>query len=396
MTEPHDPVRRAASLYQRHFGVEPRAVATAPGRVNLLGEHTDYNDGWVMPMAVQFLTAAAVGPGEERWFEVVAETESAPFLSSIDFLKPNPDNGWANYPAGVVTGLMGSLPAPSPLRIAVAGDVPVGAGLSSSAALEVAVAVACAELWKIETSPLDIAKICQTAEHEFAGVPCGLMDQAASVLGREGQVVMMDCRSLEFEHYRLPHDHVVLIVDSCLPRRLSDSAYQERRQQCQDGVEALEALSDTPLAALRDVDIEMFARYSEQLDPVVAARCRHVVTENTRVIDGREALADGDAKSFGRLMTASHESLRDDYGVSVAALDTLVDLALVQPGCLGARLTGAGFGGCIIALMEKDSAERAAEAVLAGYLEARGIEGRHWIASPSDGATVVTETPKTD
>ncbi|TZF90950.1 galactokinase [Cognatilysobacter lacus] len=334
------------------FGVEPTVVATAPGRVNLLGEHTDYNDGFVLPTAIPQSTTVSLRPNQAGDFVLHA----ADLASESRFGRDTkPGDHFASYVYGCIRGVM-ALGAEVPyLDLYVHSDVPMGVGLSSSAALEVATLRALRELLSLDIDDVQIARMAQRAEIDFAGVNCGIMDQMASSLADETHMLFLDTRTLERRLVPRPADTELLVVDSGLSRSLAASAYNTRRSEC----EAAARMLGVP--ALRDVDA---ADRVESLDEPHRRRARHVVTENARVL---RAVAGVDAGTFGRLMNESHASLRDDYEVSVPELDRLVSLLQAHPSVYGARLTGAGFGGACVALCRAGEAARAGKDVVAQY-----------------------------
>ncbi len=342
----------------------------APGRVNLIGDHTDYNEGFVLPLAI------------DRSCIVAARSAAAVRVRSLDADEPVelPADGsadpagvqpsWGRYVAGVVRELAVRGRPPVGLDAVLASDVPLGSGLSSSAALEVACAVALAGVAQWEPSPLELAEACRTAEEAATGVPCGIMDQLASVSGRAGAALLIDCRSLEARPVPLPAGLVVLAVHSGVPRALDASPYGERRRACE------RLAHELGLAALRDATAAQVA--DEPLG-------RHVVSENGRVLESARALGDGDVARIGRLMDESHTSLRDDFGVSTRELDILVE-ELVAAGALGARLTGAGFGGCAVALCAEQDADAVARAATERYRSRTGRDPVAFLCRAVDGA----------
>jgi galactokinase len=350
-----DPELGAATVaaFHEHFGYAPRRLFRAPGRVNLIGEHTDYNDGYVLPMAIDRDVRVAAATRSDRQVRVVALTlepdEARTF--SLDGLQPDPVVRWTNYVRGVLALLERAGHRLGGLDLVFAGDVPVGAGLSSSAAVEVSIATAAGKLFGLDLPGLELAKICQQAEQEFVGAQCGLMDQLISVLGQEDHALLIDCRHLTWQPVPLPDDAAVVVCDTGKRRGLVDSAYNERRAQCEEGARRL------GVPALRDLDVETFEAQAGQLPALLRKRCRHVVHENDRTLRAVEALGQGDPAAFGRLMNESHTSLRDLYEVSGEELDLMAALAQMQPGCWGARMTGAGFGGCAVALVDQRAVE---------------------------------------
>jgi galactokinase len=342
-----------ATAFEEAMGRPPEGLFRAPGRVNLIGEHTDYNDGFVLPMAIDRAVWVAGAPRADRKVHVVALTlgpdEEQTF--SLDDLQPDPTIRWSNYVRGVLALLERRGQRLGGLDLVFAGNVPIGAGLSSSAAVEVAIATAACDLFDIELAGLGLAMLCQQAEQEFAGTQCGLMDQLISVLGQEGHALLIDFQQLTWQPVPIPPEVAVMVCDTSKRRGLADSAYNERRAQCAEGARRL------GVATLRDLDVESFEAQARQLPPLLRRRCRHVVHENDRTVRTVKALRRGDTAAAGRLMNASHTSLRDLYEVSCDELDLMAALAQSQPGCRGARMTGAGFGGCVVALVDRDAVE---------------------------------------
>ena len=333
------------------YAAEPAAFVCAPGRVNLIGEHTDYNDGFVLPMAIEHDVRIALHPRGDRAISLASINFNQQVTFSLDSL--HHDDGkakWSEYVRGVAWAM---LEKGLPLRgmdAVISGDVPIGAGLSSSAAMEVASAWALQVAAGFRMDPVDMALLCQRAENEWVGMRCGIMDQFISALGERDHAVLVDCRSLKHQAVPLPRGYSVVIANSMVRRGLVDSAYNERRAQCEEGVRLLQKHLPS-IHALRDVSLADLERYRADLPDMTYRRCRHVVSEDERVEQSVEALRAGRAADFGQLMNASHDSLRDDYQVSRSELDTLVTIARNTPGCVGSRLTGAGFGGCTVSLV---------------------------------------------
>mgnify|MGYP001142331379 CR=1 FL=1 len=352
-----------ASAFQETFAYPPQGLFRAPGRVNLIGEHTDYNDGFVLPMAIDRAVWAAAAPRCDRQVRVVALSlePNEPHTFSLDGLKPDRVIRWSNYIRGVLALLERAGHRLGGLDLVYAGDVPIGAGLSSSAAVEMAIATAACHLFVLDLAGLELARICQQAEHEFVGTQCGLMDQLISVLGQEDHALLIDCRHLTWQPVPLPAEVAVLVCDTGKRRGLADSAYNERRAQCEEGAHRL------GVAALRDLNLGTFEAQAGQLSPLLRKRCRHVVCENDRTLRTAKALRRGDTAAVGRLMNESHTSLRDLYEVSCEELDLMAALAQSQPGCWGARMTGAGFGGCAVALVDRDAVDAFSQTVTTLY-----------------------------
>ncbi len=332
-------------------------VIMAPGRVNLIGEYTDFNEGFVFPMTVDRGVYVGIRARDDQRVRV----KSSRFGELIDyrlddFEKPEPGH-WSCYVLGVVEELRLLELVPQGFDAVIDGNLNLGAGLSSSAALETATALALQSLFGFEMSRVDVATLCQRVEHRYANVMCGIMDQFASGLGHSNHALLLDCRTLS--HVNIPTNldkYRIVIISSEVKRELASSAYNERRAQCEEGV-ALFRQFDPTIASLRDVTPDLFDAYGDQLSEVVFRRCRHVITENARVLDASAALAADELVQFGRLMTASHNSLRDDFEVSCDELDCLVDIANGTEGVLGSRMTGAGFGGCTVTLIHMDAIE---------------------------------------
>ena len=350
-----------AEAFHQAFGYPAARLYRAPGRVNLIGEHTDYNDGFVLPMAIDRAVWLAAAPRPDRQVRVRAVTLERDDLFDLDGLQPSQEGHWANYVRGVLAMLELAGHRLAGLDLAYTGDVPIGAGLSSSAAVEMAVAAAARDLFALDLTLLELARLSQRAEHEFAGTQCGLMDQLISAVGQEGQAMLIDCRAFTWEPVPLPRDVAVVVCDTSKRRGLVDSAYNERRAQCQEGARRL------GVSALRDLDVATFEIRSKELPPMLRRRCKHVVYENDRTLRAAEALRQGDLHCFGRLMNESHTSLRDLYEVSCEELDLMAALAQSQPGCWGARMTGGGFGGCAVALVDMPAVEAFTRNVAAVY-----------------------------
>ena len=371
------------------FGAGPDVVARAPGRVNLIGEHTDYSDGFVMPMAINRDVLVAVRRRADRHVRL----HSIDFggVSAFDLEAPvarDEANPWANYPRGVVH-ILGEVGADvGGFDLAFTGNVPSGAGLSSSAAVEVATLQALDALFGLSLATFEKAKLGQRAEREFVGVACGIMDQAISAAGVAGHALMLDCRSLETTLVPMGAGLAVVVTDTAVVRGLVGSKYNDRRAEC-EAATALFAKSRPEVIALRDVSPAEVDAAADALGPIVFRRARHVVTENARVLAAEAAFRAGDLAEVGRLMVASHASLRDDFEVTVPELDLLVDLACRQAGVFGARMTGAGFGGCTVAIMPTEAVDEYVARVVPEYTAKTGLTPRVFTCEASDGATVV-------
>jgi galactokinase len=377
-----------ADALQSAFGAGGTVVtAFAPGRVNLIGEHTDYNEGFVLPMAIEagIEMAARARAGREVRVHAADLGESVAF-SVGEPIRPDPAHRWSNYVRGVLWALGRSGFALSGMDVAFGGNLPQGAGLSSSAALEVATGIAARALLGFAMDVPRLARICQESENEFVGVKVGIMDPFVSLAARAGHAVFLDCRTLASEQVPLAlGEHLIAICDSGVKHALVASEYNLRRRQCAAGVEVLRARYPG-IRALRDASLEGLEACRAELDEVVYRRCRHVVTENARVLESKAALGKGDLRRFGELMDASHASLRDDYEVSCEEVDLLVDLARRRPGVLGARITGGGFGGCTVNLVQRGAVDSLREEVLGEYRRRTGIGARLYLSDAADGA----------
>lgn len=362
-------------------------VVTAPGRVNVIGEHTDYNDGFVFPVAIDKYVHMAGSLRDDRVIKVysVDLEDSAEFR--MDEIKPDGKHSWANYSAGVVKQILDMGYDLKGMNLAFTGNIPMGAGLSSSAALEIATAYLVKGLHQIEIKPIDVVRLCQRTENEFVGVNCGIMDQYISCLGQESHALLIDCRSLDAQPVSILNSEVKLIIaNTNVKHSLVDSVYNQRRQQCEDVVQLLSELTGKTKIALRDVTVEEFERYSQQIPQDLRQRAEHVVFENQRVIDGLKVLNQGDLVTFGNLMDQSHQSLRDLYQVSCSELDLMVELAKQVDGVYGSRMTGGGFGGCTVTLIQADRVDEFIAYVGQKYEAETGIMPDFYVCNAVDGA----------
>ena len=385
--------QRVTQEFERRFGSAPHAIVRAPGRVNLIGEHTDYNDGFVLPLAIDRAIWIALRPRDDGHVSV----HSLDFDQTSEFALNDlyRGSGWAEYIKGVAWALQQTDRAVRGFEGVVAGDVPIGAGLSSSAAWELASARAFAVTSGFEWDAAQMALLGQRAENQWVGVNCGIMDQMISAAGQADHALLIDCRSLETQAVPLPADTIVVVLDTATRRGLVDSAYNERRAQCEAAAQFF------GVKALRDVSIEQFEARADQLDAVVRRRARHVITENARTWQAAEAMRRneasrrgetarrGAANGLGQLMRASHLSLRDDFEVSSLELNRMVECAERQAGCYGARVTGAGFGGCAVALVRADAADQFGQAVAAQYQATTGLTPNVYVCAATNGAEIV-------
>jgi galactokinase len=372
------------AAFEKSFGEAPPILVRAPGRVNLIGEHTDYNDGFVLPIAIDREVWIALRPRDDGRVSV----HSLDYREAAEFEVGHVEHGgrgWVEYLKGVAWGFG---EARLPLRGwegVMGGNVPRGAGLSSSAAVELATERAFATVAGIPWNASDMALLAQRVENRWIGVQCGIMDQMVVAAGREGHAILIDCRSLETTPAPLPAGASVVVLDTATRRGLVDSAYNERREQC----EAAARYFGVP--ALRDVSVADFEARGAGLDPVTRRRARHVVTENARTLEAVDAMRAGDLARLGALMNASHESLRNDFEVTNDALDTIVDIARSAAGCHGARMTGAGFGGCAVALVDSPHAAAFVALVTERYQTATGRVPHCYVCHAADGASVETD-----
>jgi galactokinase len=379
------------NIFEKLFGTGGEIICgRAPGRVNLIGEHTDYNDGFVFPMAIDFEIRLAARKREDTKVKVYSVDYDQKVEVSLDEpLEYRKENKGCNYPISVLWALRQKGVALPGMEIVFSGNIPQGAGLSSSAAIEVATAKVIQRLTGFAMEPLAVVELCQFAENEFVGTKCGIMDQFISMMGRKGDALFLDCRSLKYQHIPLHlGDNVVLICQSGVKHSLVDSEYNIRRQQCEEGVRIL-AAQFKEIKALRDARLEQLEICRPEMDPVVYQRSYHVITENNRVTESINALRRDDLVKFGELMNASHDSLRDDYEVSCEEVDLLVNLARQVPGVLGARITGGGFGGCTVNLLPADQVKEFTEYVGTNYLQQTGIQPEFYISSPANGAEIL-------
>jgi len=387
---------RAPALEQRFvqlFGESPR-IYQAPGRVNLIGEHTDYNDGFVMPAAIGFYTRVAVAPRPDRKLLIRSENYSEQVEFDLDHLPAAGAGHWSDYAIGVVKMLVRSGKQLGGTNLLVDGNVPQGAGLSSSASLEVAVGYALLAARAIDRTKINrtsLALLCQQAENEFVGARCGIMDQFVASHGKRGQALLLDCRSLEYRQLPLPADVALAICNTMAKHNIAKGEYNQRRAECEAGVRALS--KHLPhVRALRDVTSEDLETFGHELPDIVMRRCRHVIGENARVLQAASALELGDLQAFGDLMLESHRSLRDNFEVSCSELDWMVELAGQAEGVYGTRMTGGGFGGCTIALVQAGCVEAFQRTVQEGYEHLTGCKPEIYICAPADGVGQVAES----
>jgi len=371
--------------FKEMYGAPPEVVVRAPGRVNLIGEHTDYNDGFVLPAAIDRFIEFAGRRRQDRAVRVHSTDFQDSVEFSLDDIQKDSEHRWSNYLRGVTKFLESDGHRLTGADIAFGGNVPRESGLSSSAAVEVAATTFWQRLMGFKLDPVYVVKLSRRAENEFVGVPCGIMDQFISALGRAEHALFLDCRDLSYRHVPLRGDVKIVVCNTGIKRALAQSEYEVRLKQCNQAVAQLKSVG-LAIKNLRDVELEDLETAGEALTEILLRRARHVVTENARVLEALKVLEAGDLERFGELMNASHESLRDDYEVSSKELDVLVELAWKQPGTLGARMTGAGFGGCTVNLVRADAADAFAEAVSQGYQDSLGLKAEIYVCQASDGA----------
>jgi galactokinase len=372
--------KRFESLY----GHSPR-MFRAPGRVNLIGEHTDYNDGFVLPAAIDFYTRVALRLRPDR--VLALQSENFPGIAEYDLDSTNNHrrHDWSDYVYGVALMVERAGWRLTGADVLISGEIPIGAGLSSSAAIEVATAYALLESAGQPVERAGLARLCQRVENEFVGVRSGIMDQFISCFGRAGHALLLDCRSLEHRMVPLPESESLVICNTMVKHELANGEYNQRRSECETGVSIL-AEHLPHIHALRDVTLAELNAYGSSLPPVVFRRCRHVVSENERVLKAVAAFEARNLEAIADLMAASHRSLRDDYEVSCAELDLMVELAARAPGVLGARMTGGGFGGCTVNLVRRECVESFRSAVAEGYERQTGREPEIYVSGAAEGA----------
>lgn len=378
-------LNRLKNLFEKRFGHTDYHIYHAPGRVNLIGEHTDYNGGYVLPCSLDFGTYLLAGPnGKEQYRFASTNFEYHAQINLNGFSKQGGE--WVNYPLGVIAELRKKGHAIKGTDFLFSGDIPNGAGLSSSASVEMATAVALNDLYQLGEPQLELVKLSQRAENNFVGVNCGIMDQFAVGMGRQGSALMLDCATLDYELVPLNLEGLRLIISNTNKRRgLADSKYNERRAECELAVSQIS--QKKPIAYLGQLRIDEFENLQDAItDPTVLKRARHVVSENKRVKQAVDALKKPDFEEFGRLMTDSHNSLRDDYQVTGPELDALVSAALTVEGVLGSRMTGAGFGGCTVSLVREGKVDIFKEKVGRSYEKTTGIKPDFYIANTGAGA----------
>jgi len=370
------------SEFEQYYGTAPTLVAHAPGRVNLIGEHTDYNQGFVFPAAINFGTWVAATKRNDNNILVTAMdygNETNQF--SVNDIHYDDNQGWANYVRGVVKVLKNDFPSLGGANLLVTGNVPQGAGLSSSASFEVAILKALSALYELPLDGVQAALLGQKAENTFVGCSCGIMDQLISAMGHEGNAMLLDCQSLDIEHSPLPDSHQIVIINSNVKRGLVDSEYNLRREQCEQAASLLK------VSSLREATIEMLEAAKPHMPEVVYRRARHIITENERTLNASEALKNNDIETVSEAMAASHVSMRDDFEITVPPIDFLVQIIgelLGKSG--GVRMTGGGFGGCVVALVPSDSVDQVKHVVAQKYFDHTGYKADIYVCNATQGA----------
>lgn len=374
--------RALRDAFASYFSFGAQFVVRAPGRVNLIGEHTDYNDGYVLPMAIDRSLWIALSPRDDRRVRVWSLDFQEERIFELDHLENN-DEGWVEYLKGVAWALEESGSTPQGWDGILTGEVPLGAGLSSSAALEMASTLAFAVVSDLDWNPVKMAQLGQKAENEWVGVSCGIMDQMVSAAGKAGHAMLLDCRDLSRVYIPVPREVSFVVMDTKTRHSHTDSGYNQRREECEIGARFF------GVSHLRDLDLTTFRDRSAELDPVIRRRVRHILKENQRVLGATCALKDGDLTHLGELMNESHRSLQEDFEVSTQELDRMVELAQKQPGCYGARLTGGGFGGSAVAMVDSSVAVEFTEIVGEAYQASTGNVPRMIVCHASQGAEVI-------
>lgn len=381
-------IENVKNAFIEQFNYLATNIIQAPGRVNLIGEHTDYNDGFVLPCAINYQTMVAAAKRQDNIIRVVS-VDYGNAIDRFDITQPiefNENKMWANYVRGVVKCLLSRGFKFQGADIVVSGNVPQGAGLSSSASLEVVIGQTFKTLYDLDISQAEVALNGQQAENEFVGCNCGIMDQLISAQGKKNNSLLIDCRSLQTKAFPMPDNLSIVIINSNKKRGLVDSEYNTRRLQCEEAARVF------GVKALRDVNVEQFNARIAELDDVVAQRARHVITENARTLQAAQALSDNNIILMGKLMAESHASMRDDFAITVSEIDKLVDIVKTEIGDQGGvRMTGGGFGGCIVALIPSELVDGVKAAVVSQYCAATGLNASIYVCHASDGAGIVSE-----
>ncbi|CAI3938018.1 Galactokinase (GalK) (PDB:1PIE) [Commensalibacter communis] len=379
-------IKEIQLLFGKKYGYSAGLIVQAPGRVNLIGEHTDYNDGFVLPCAINYNTLIASRPRTDYQVNMIAADFDG--KDSFELNKPitHSENSWANYVRGVFKYIQEVHPDFTGVDLVIHGNVPLGAGLSSSAALEVSVATTLKTLYNLTIDPKELAKICQRAENQFVGMNCGIMDQFISTLGEKDHALLIDCRSLETKSIPIPSDLSVVIINSNVKHGLVDSEYNLRRQQCEEAANILN------VQKLRDATIELLEQQKENMNDVVYRRARHIITENARTLEAATALSENNITRMAELMQESHHSMKDDFEITAPAVDALVDIVKAVLGDKGGvRMTGGGFGGCVVALAPTEMVDDIRQAVEKEYQAQTGLKESFYLCHATNGAGSVNQ-----
>ncbi len=382
--------RELKQRFEKRFGNQAR-IFRAPGRVNLIGEHTDYNDGFVMPAAVAFSTYVAIGARPDRKLLIHSEEFPGNFEFHLDHLPRQRTGAWCDYVLGVATTLQEAGHQLQGANLFVHGEVPIAAGLSSSAALEVASALALVSINATQMPLLHVAQLCRQAENTFVGARVGIMDQFVSCMGKAGHALLLDCRSLEFQLVPIPNGISLVVCNTMTKHDLATGAYNARREECEEGVRYFQRWNPK-IRALRDVSLELLEQHAPDLPATIRRRCTHVVRENQRTLDAAQSLKEGNLDRVKTLMRESHDSLRDLYEVSCRELDIMVEAANGLPGFCGGRMTGGGFGGCTVNLVHKEDAPAFAQQIAERYRQKSGINPQVYLCTAEDGAGELIES----
>ena len=375
--------------YKKKFLKDPEILVRAPGRINLIGEHTDYNEGFVLPAAIDKAIVFAVGLAEQDAFHFYAYDLEEDISFKAKDAAIHKEKKWSNYLTGVIAQFQKKGHKVPALQVVFGGNIPLGAGLSSSAAVECGLAFAINELLGLNLSKQELAFMAQKAEHEYAGVQCGIMDQFASMMGKKENVIRLDCQSLDYSYFPFPMDeYQIVLCDTQVKHSLASSEYNNRRKECEEGV-ALLATHYPDVKSLRDVNLQMIEKHKIEMDPLVYDRCLYVVQENQRVLKGCQDLLSKDLAAFGEKMYASHQGLSKKYAVSCAELDFLVEQTKDKAYVLGARMMGGGFGGCTINLVKVDKIQKFEEEMKVAYKAAFDIDLETYQAAIQDGTGVL-------
>ncbi|BFT32301.1 galactokinase [Alteromonas sp. D210916BOD_24] len=371
-----------SSIFQRHFGEVPALVAHAPGRVNLIGEHTDYNQGFVFPAAINFGTwVVATKRNDDKIHVIAMDYDNQENQFSLSDIQYDNEQSWSNYVRGVVKVLKAAYADVGGANLLVTGNVPQGAGLSSSASFEIAILKVMSTLYDLHLDGVKAALLGQKAENTFVGCSCGIMDQLISAMGNEGKAMLLDCQSFAIEHSPLPNTHQIVIINSNVKRGLVDSEYNLRRQQCEQGASLL------GVASLREATMDMLETAKVHMPDVVYRRAKHIITENQRTLEACEALKIGDMTTVSKAMAASHVSMRDDFEITVPPIDYLVEIIDEVLGSSGGvRMTGGGFGGCVVALAPTDKVDAVKHVVQEKYFDRTGYHADIYVCNASQGA----------